>query len=89
MGVQGKFTNQFVPTDAEDRYGILRTTSRAYYKYRKSWIRHSNNQQIGNQIEELLFMTLIGDPVPMYTNVEGGYGIFAAYNQTYYKLEEL
>ena len=34
-------------------------------------------------------MTLIGDPTPMYSNVEGGYGIFAAYNQTYYKLEEL
>jgi hypothetical protein len=87
-GVQGKFTNQFVPTDY-DKYAILRTTSLAYYNYRKSWIRHSNNQQIGNKIEEPLFMTLIGDPTPMYSNVEGGYGIFAAYNQTYYKLQEL
>lgn len=87
--VGGKFTNQFVPTDFEDKYAILRTTSLAYYNYRKSWVRHSNNQQIGNKIEEPLFMTLIGDPTPMYSNVVGGYGVFAAYNQTYYKLEEL
>lgn len=87
--VQGKFAKQFVPTDSEDRYAILRTTSLTYYNYRKSWIRHSNNQQIGNRVEEPLFMTLIGDPTPMFSNVEGGYGIFAAYNQTYYKLEEL
>lgn len=86
---QGKFTNQFVPTDAEDKYAILRTTSLAYYYYRKNWIRHSNNQQTGSMIEEPLFMTLVGDPTPMYSNVEGGYGIFAAYSQTYYKLEEL
>ena len=87
--VGGEFANQFVPTDFEDKYAILRTTSLAYYNYRKSWIRHSNNQQIGNRIEEPLFMTLIGDPTPMYSNVVGGYGIFAAYNQIYYKLEEL
>lgn len=87
MGVGGEFTNRFVPTDY-DKYAMLRTTSLAYYNYRKGWIRHSNNQQIGNRVEEPLFMTLIGDPTPMYTNVEGGYGIFAAFNQTYYKLEE-
>ncbi|HNZ68672.1 MAG: DUF4249 domain-containing protein [Prolixibacteraceae bacterium] len=87
--VEGGFANQFVPTNYEDRYAILRTTSLAYYNYRKSWIRHSNNQQIGNRVKKPLFMTLIGDPTPMYSNVEGGYGIFAAYNQTYYKLEEL
>ncbi len=87
--VGGEFTKQFVPTGSEDKYAILRTTSLAYYNYRKSWVRHSNNQQIGNRIEEPLFMTLVGDPTPMYSNVEGGYGIFAAYNQTYYKLEEL
>ena len=86
--VQAKFAKQFVPIDY-DKYAILRTTSLAYYNYRKGWIRHSNNQQIGNRIEEPLFMTLIGDPTPMYSNVEGGYGIFAAYNQIYYKLEEL
>lgn len=66
--VGGEFTNQFVPTDSEDKYAILRTTSFAYYNYRKSWIRHSNNQQIGNRIEEPLFMTLVGDPTPMYCN---------------------
>ena len=87
--VSGEFANAFVPTDSDDRYAILRTTSLNYYNYRKSWIRHSNNQQMGNMIKEPLFMTLIGDPQPMYTNVEGGYGIFAAYNQTCYKLEEL
>ena len=85
--VQGVSSHPYAPTPYE-RYAILRTTSYTYYNYRKYWIRHSNNQQIGNNIEDPLFMSLIGDPVSMYSNVEGGYGIFAAYNQTCYKLEE-
>jgi hypothetical protein len=88
VGATGTSQQAVVPT-SDERYAMLRTTSQAYFNYRKYWIRHSNNQQIGNQIEEPLFMSLVGDPVTMYTNVEGGYGIFAAYNPTYFKLEEL
>ncbi len=86
--VSGKYNQPIAPT-AKDRYAILRTTTSVYYNYRKFWLRHSNNQQIGIRVEEPLFMSLINSPIPMYSNVENGYGIFAAYNQTHYKLEEL
>ncbi len=85
--VQVNSQNTWVPTNAES-YAILRTTTSVYYNYRKFWLRHSNNQQIGTRVDEPLFMSLTGDPTPMYSNVENGYGIFAAYNQTYYKFEE-
>ena len=44
------------------------------YKYRKSWIRHSSAQypDITNPIE----------PVTLFSNVKGGYGIFAGYSDT-------
>lgn len=87
FSTQGVSYHPFVPT-LNEKYAVLRTTSQAYFNYRKYWIRHKNNQQTGNRIEDPLFISLVGDPVPMYTNVEGGYGIFAAYNQTQYKLKE-
>lgn len=83
----GYFTTSFAP-EPKTHYAILRTVSRNYFNYRKFWLRHYRNQQIGNKVEEPLFTTLIGSPVPMYSNIDGGYGIFAAYNQTYYKLKE-
>ena len=52
--VQGVSSHPYAPTPYE-RYAILRTTSYAYYNYRKYWIRHSNNQQLGNNIEEFAF----------------------------------
>lgn len=85
--VQYKYNQSIVPTD-NTRYAILRTTTSVYYNYRKFWLRHKNNQQVGDIIEEPMFTTHIGEPVPMYSNVENGYGIFAAYNQTIYKLKE-
>lgn len=82
----GNFTSSFAP-EPKVHYAILRTVSRNYFNYRKLWLKHYRNQQIGNKIEEPISTTLIGSPVPMYNNIDGGYGIFAAYNQTYYKLK--
>lgn len=86
--ISGTYEHAIAPTE-KDHYAILRTTTSVYFNYRKYWLRHSNNQQIGIRVEDPLFMSLIGESVPMYSNVENGYGIFAAYNQSYYKLEEL
>lgn len=83
----GNFAERFAP-EPEVNYAILRTVSRNYFNYRKLWLRHYRNQQIGNKVEEPLSTTLVGNPIPMYSNIVGGYGIFAAYNQTYYKLKE-
>jgi len=83
----GEFLKPFAPTP-RDHYAILRNTSYAYYNYKKYWLRHSYNKQVGNKAEVPFFMPLIGDPVAMYSNIEGGYGVFAAYNQSYYKFEK-
>lgn len=52
----------------------LLSISENLYKYRKSWIRHSSAQypDITNPIE----------PVTLFSNVKGGYGIFAGYSET-------
>lgn len=52
----------------------LLSISKTFYQYRKSWIRHSSAQYIDitNPIE----------PVALFTNVKGGYGIFAGYSDT-------
>jgi hypothetical protein len=52
----------------------LLSISENLYKYRKSWIRHSSAQypDITNPIE----------PVTLFSNVKGGYGIFAGYSDT-------
>jgi hypothetical protein len=83
----GNFTTSFAP-EAKAHYAILRTVSRSYSSYRRFWLRHYRNQQIGNKVEQPISTTLLGSPVPMYSNINGGYGIFAAYNQTHFKLKE-
>ena len=52
----------------------LLSISKTLYKYRKSWIRHSSSQypDITNPIE----------PVTLFSNVKGGYGIFAGYSDS-------
>jgi hypothetical protein len=57
----------------------LRTVSRAYYQYRKSWTRHLYNQGVkglGGDLNQLLFL---GGPTQMYSNVAGGYGVVVGY----------
>lgn len=54
----------------------LRHTSKAYYLYRKYYTRHAYNQQFQGDFWTTIFM---GEPQSMYTNIEGGYGIFAGY----------
>jgi hypothetical protein len=62
----------------EEKYKInLLTTSETMYRFRKSWIRHdyAKSPDILNPIE----------PVTLYSNINGGYGIFAGFsNSTFY-----
>ncbi len=46
--------------------------SKEYYEYKKSFIKHINNQYSD-------IYDGAGDPVVIYSNVENGYGIFAGY----------
>lgn len=53
----------------------LRSVSEQYYKYSKSLSIHKFYQ-------ESSIWNGMGTPVPMSSNIEGGYGIFAAYSVT-------
>lgn len=85
----GTFKQPIIP-EAEwgQSYVVLRHTSWTYYQYRKSWLRHYKNQQIKPEFEDPFYFFKIGLPQPMYSNVKGGYGVFAAWNLDYFKLDE-
>jgi hypothetical protein len=69
----------------ENGYVLLRSISKEYYLYRKFYTRHSFNSQIHSDgIRNLLFT---GEPLDMYTNVEGGLGIVAAFSSTINKIK--
>jgi hypothetical protein len=69
----------------ENGYVLLRSISKEYYKYRKIYTRHSFNSQIHSDgIRNLLFT---GEPLDMYTNVEGGLGVVAAFSSTIKKIK--
>ena len=58
---------------------VLRSVSRAYYQYRKSWTRHLYNQGSKGDTYDLTQLLFLGDPSTMYTNVDGGYGVVVGY----------
>ena len=64
-------------------YLVLRHISKSYYEFVKSWVKHYTNRQFGNSFDDLIFKGLAGNPVPLYSNVENGYGIVAAFSQSY------
>lgn len=57
---------------------VLKNVSRNYYEYRKNIISHLYNQNVERDDVYNLFE---GDPVELYSNVQNGLGIFAAYTQ--------
>jgi hypothetical protein len=52
----------------------LRKVSKNYYEYKKTLIRHIETQ-FGDIWDG------VGEPVPLFTNIENGYGIFAGYSE--------
>lgn len=70
------------PTADSPPYFIeLRNISVSYYQYLKSWSVHRFNQNSTQNTRDPLTLLFQGDPVELYTNVNGGYGVFGAYNQ--------
>ncbi|MET4074194.1 DUF4249 domain-containing protein [Hymenobacter sp. UYCo722] len=59
---------------------VLRSISRAYYQYRKSWTRHLYNQGSKGDTYDLNQLLFLGDPSTMYSNVDGGYGVVVGYS---------
>ena len=64
-------------------YALFKTVSPEYYNFRKSWTKHVYNQDTDIHNDDPIVLLFKGDPIEMYTNVNGGYGIFAGYNQQY------
>ncbi len=66
---------------------IFRNVSCEYFKYKKALYPHIYTQ---NRDRENVFEFFKGDPADLYSNVEKGLGIFAAYTETIIKsVEEL
>ncbi|MBN2777107.1 MAG: DUF4249 family protein, partial [Bacteroidales bacterium] len=57
-------------------YYKFRSISKEMYDYRKSLIKHVYNQQTGD-------VQLFGDPVPMFSNIKNGLGVFAGYSEVF------
>lgn len=80
----------------DGKYVLFRKISHSWYRYRKQWTRHYYTQTIGAGISNINdailddFQRLIfaPDPVPMFSNVTNGLGIFAAGNLKIIKLAE-
>lgn len=66
----------------------LRSISRNYYLYRKYLTRHMFTQTRSDG--EIAALIIFSEPINMFTNVDGGYGIVAGYYETSpYTLREL
>ncbi len=68
----GSLDNNGVYEPIPIQHIYFRSISENYYRYKKKLLRH-----IDNQYRDLWDGT--GNPVLLYTNIENGYGIFAAY----------
>lgn len=62
-----------------DFHVSLSSVSENYYRYKRSLKRHLFNQ---GGFEYELFQIDMGNPVTLYSNINNGYGIFAAYNKS-------
>lgn len=75
------FQNTFYLDDSYPQYKELRIIahlkkiSEPYYNYKRQLIIHQNSMNSD-------YWTGTSEPSTMYSNIEGGYGIFAGYNET-------
>lgn len=67
-------------------YQNFKIVSQEYYNFRKSWTKHFYNQNSDFHYDDPLTLLFMGDPIKMYSNVIGGLGVFASYNQTEIKI---
>jgi len=81
--------------EEDGTYLLFRNVSKAYYQSQKSWTRHRYTQRVGEGIadvsdailEDFQRVIFAPEPTPMYSNVEGGLGVFAGINTQIIKLD--
>jgi hypothetical protein len=81
-GGSARYYDSIFQEDDQQTFVHLRKISEEYYHYRKYWTRHYYNQQNENNLEDPIQIVFQGEPVEMYTNIEGGYGILASYSES-------
>lgn len=62
--------------------GSVKSTSEEYYLFMKSWVKHKFNQNTSSNLEDPITVQFQGAPTELYSNVSGGYGIFAGFYKT-------
>ncbi len=62
-------------------YVQTKNLSKEYYLFLKTWVKHKYNQNSDTNIEEPIKLIFQGQPIEMYSNVVGGYGVFAGFNK--------
>jgi len=65
---------------------IVRSVSLEYFKFLRSWIVHYYNQNITEYVDEIedldpFRIFFQGQPNPLYSNINGGTGLFVGYNE--------
>lgn len=65
----------------------FRKVSYAYYKYQKAWTRHRYTQPTSDRLDDIVRLLFSSDPLPLYSNIEGGHGIFASYTSAITQLQ--
>lgn len=63
------------------------SVSEEYYQYRRSANRHFYLQNSNSHLDDPITLLFMGNPVEMYSNIQGGYGIFAGYNANIFQVE--
>ena len=96
-GRDGKVSSLIDSSEVEIRktYALLRSVSKEYFNYRKSWTIHRYTQQnkpaalekepLVADFSRFLF---VGDPVTMKSEVINGLGLFAGYSQNAREIEK-
>jgi hypothetical protein len=74
--------------DNYNNYLVFRTTSKTYYNFQKSWVRHRYNQNLSSRLDNEVQLLFGGEVQPLFTNVKNGYGIFVAYQEQIIPFEE-
>lgn len=65
---------------------IVRSVSLEYFRFLRSWIVHYYNQNITEYVDEIedldpFRIFFQGQPNPLYSNINGGTGLFVGYNE--------
>lgn len=80
-GLGSVFVDEYSPEPVLHPFKLkFHSVSEEYYKYRKSANRHFYLQNTSFHWDDPVSYVFVGNPVDLYTNIHGGYGVFAGLN---------